>query len=70
LWTGLPDIFRSLWPKWLFFEKDTAKNAKCFYYGILYDHRELKMYEGIIFLPKRSGLAKAASFDPKTAILS
>jgi len=27
-----------------------------------------KCFEGTIFLPKRSGLAKEASFDPKTAI--
>jgi len=78
LLAGLPNNFRSFygrnsnkkWPKWLFFEEILAKNAKCFYYGNLYNHSlgNSKYYEGTIFLPKRSGLAKEASFEPKTAI--
>jgi len=45
-----------------------AKNTKCFKYSILYNHRGLKCLEGRIFLPKKSGFATEARFNPKRAI--
>ena len=54
--------------KWLFFEKVMAKITKCFNYSNFYIHSVWNCSESNIFLPKKCGFAKEASFYPKTAI--
>jgi len=60
--TGLPDFFRSLWPKWLFFEKVMAKITTFITVVIFIFIGVSNSSEGSIFF------AKEASFYPKTAI--
>ena len=66
------DYGQNLNKKRLFFEGIMLKNAKMFslwlvIYIIIKDSQGL---ESSIFFPKKSGFAKEASFNPKTAILA
>jgi len=56
------------WPKWLFFEKVTAKITKCFNCGNFYIRRGLKLFGSVFFAGNNCFFDKESSFNPKTAI--